>query len=190
MGEAAGGAAGEMPNTGLSTAGALVPARTIRSSERLARWGLGLAVGYITLMVVASGVAARDVQRTLVASGFEPVQVMVAPEAANPFRNSVIATSATSYQRGDYRWLERPRVQLEGDATPIPVRSPVTEAAAATLEARRFLTWSRFPVFQVEDLEDGYQVRIRDLRFSGGRDGGSLGGLMVRLDRELRVVGE
>jgi inner membrane protein len=154
--------------------------RAPRAAERLARWGLGAAVAYITLMVLASGVAEREVRRALAASGFEPEQVMVAPEAANPFRNSILATSSSAYLRGSYHWLERPRFRVTGDPVPIPPSTPVTEAAAATPEAKRFLTWSRFPVFHVTEVEDGYQVRISDLRFAGGRDGG-LGGLTVRV---------
>jgi hypothetical protein len=112
---------------------------------------------------------------------------MVAPEPANPFQSSVLATTSTAYLRGSYQWLARPRFQVAGEAVPIPPRGAVTDAAAATLAARRFLTWSRFPVFQVVVVGEGYLVRIVDLRFEGGRDGG-LGGLMVRLDRELREV--
>jgi inner membrane protein len=161
--------------------------RASRGGERLARWSLGFAVVYITLMVVASGSAAREVRETLIASGFEADQVMVAPEPANPFQSSVLATTSTAYLRGSYQWLARPRFQVAGDPVSIPPRGAVTDAAAATLAARRFLTWSRFPVFQVEEAGEGYLVRIVDLRFEGGRDGG-LGGLMVRLDRELGEV--
>jgi inner membrane protein len=154
--------------------------RAPRAAERLARRGLGGAVAYIALMVLASGAAEREVRRTLAASGFDAEQVMVAPEAANPFRNSILATTSSAFLRGSYHWLERPRVRVEGEAVPIEPRTPAVEAAAATPAARRFLTWSRFPVFQVTEVEDGYRVRISDLRFSGGRDGG-LGGLTVRL---------
>ncbi len=182
-------AAPAVPADGAPTEHASLKAGARRTSERLARWGLGAAVVYITSMVVASTVAARDVRRTLLASGFEPEQVMVAPEPANPFHGSVLATTSAAYLRGSYQWFARPRFRVAGDAVPIPARNAVTAAAAATLEARRFLTWSRFPVFQVEEVADGYLVRIGDLRFDGGRAGG-LGGFTVRLDRELRVVAE
>lgn len=158
--------------------------RAPRSAERLARWGLGGAVAYITLMVLASGAAEREVRRTLAASGFDPVQIMVAPEPANPFLNSVLATSSDAYLRGSFHWLERPRVRMEAASVPIPPRTPVIDAAAATREARRFLTWSRFPFFEVSEAPDGYLVRISDLRFSGGREGG-LGGLTVRVGHEV-----
>jgi inner membrane protein len=161
-----------------------------RHAERLARWGLGVAIGYITLMVIASAVAAREVRRELVAAGFEPAQIMVAPQPANPFQSALLATNASAYLRGSYHWLERPRIRLEGIAIPLYPRSAVTDAAAATVAGQRFLTWSRFPTFQVEEVEDGYRVRIGDLRFGGERGGGSLGGLTVQLDRELQVVGE
>jgi inner membrane protein len=159
-------------------------------AERMARWGLGFAVVYITLMVVASGAAKREVRRTLVAAGFEPEQIMVAPEAANPFSSSILATTSTGYLSGSYHWLAEPRVRLEEDVVRTPIHDAVTDAAAATLEARRYLTWSRFPVFQIEEVSNGYRVLIRDLRFGGDYGSGELGGVMINLDRELRVVGD
>lgn len=163
--------------------------RAPRAAERIALWGVGLGVVYITLMVLASATAEREVRRTLVASGFGPEQVMIAPEPANPFRSSILATSPTAYIRGSYHWLERPRVRLDAEPVPFPPRNAVTEAAASTLAARRYLSWSRFPVFLVQELDDGYLVRIRDLRFMDmdGRDGG-LGGVRVRVDGAGRVV--
>lgn len=157
------------------------------SSERIARWGLGLGIAHITMMVVASASAEREVRRTLIAEGFTPVEVMIEPEPANPFRSSILATSSTSYIRGSYQWLARPRVRLAREPVPFPPRSAATEAASESLAARRFLTWSRFPVYFVDELEDGYLVWIRDLRFMGEREG-ELNGVRVRLDRELRVV--
>lgn len=161
--------------------------RAPRVAERIARWGVGFGVVYITLMVLASAAAEREVRRTLVAIGFGPEQVMVAPEPANPFRSSVLATSSTSYIRGSYHWLQRPRVRLDAEPIPFPPRNELTEAAAETRAARRFLTWSRFPILLVQELEDGYLVQIRDLRFMGTREG-ELNGVRVRLDREGRVV--
>lgn len=61
-------------------------------------------------------------------------------------------------------------------------------AAAATPEARDFLTWARFPWVVVDTLPTGYLVRIGDARYLSGH-AGALSGLEVRLDAELRPVG-
>jgi len=161
--------------------------RAPHAAERIARWGVGFGVVYITLMVLASATAEREVRRELNASGFGPDQVMIAPEPANPFQSSILATSPAAYIRGSYHWLQRPRVRLEDEPVPFPPRNALTEAAAQTTDARRFLTWSRFPIFLVQEVEDGYLVQIRDLRFMGTREG-ELSGVRVRLDREGRVV--
>src|SRR5690606_12691654 len=55
---------------------------------------------------------------------------------------------------------------------------PAVAAARSTLEARRYLTWSRFPYFRVEPDDGGSIVRIDDARYPDGR----LAGVAVRLD--------
>jgi inner membrane protein len=158
-------------------------------SERAARWGLGAAVLYITLMVVASRAAAGEVRRALEGAGVGEVrEVMVAPEPANPFRGSVVASTASAYHLGTFQWLGRPRF-VQSESIPTPRASAVTEAAAATPEGERYLTWSRFPFFEVREVSGGgYVVRIRDARYADVHRAGGLSGVTVRLDRELRAV--
>jgi membrane-bound metal-dependent hydrolase YbcI (DUF457 family) len=48
-----------------------------------------------------------------------------------------------------------------------PAPSPALNNAISSRAAREFLGFARFPLASVEPLEDGFQVRLRDMRFAG-----------------------
>ncbi|HEX7119340.1 MAG TPA: metal-dependent hydrolase [Longimicrobiales bacterium] len=160
-----------------------------RATLAAARWALGVAVAYVVLMVGSGRAAARSVRETAHALGIGPVgRVMVAPTPANPFRSTVVVETPGAYHLGTFDWLRNPRARIGTDSILRVPRGPVIDAAAATARARNFLVWSRFPVFVVDTLADGYRVRIGDARYPDRGEAGGLSGLVVRLDRELRPV--
>src|SRR5690606_42152361 len=109
---------------------------------------------------------------------------MIGPKPADPFAADVVVETPRAYYVGDWHWLATPKFVpvLE----PVPKgEGPIVDAASRTLEARRYLSWSRFPFFEVEAHGDGYLVRIRDMRYRDRE--GRVGGLVVRLDSELQI---
>ena len=62
---------------------------------------------------------------------------------------------------------------------------PIVAAASRTPAARDYLTWSRYPYFEIETRDDGYVVRLRDARYHGL---GGLEGPDVHLDGQLEPL--
>ena len=62
---------------------------------------------------------------------------------------------------------------------------PIVAAASRTRDAQHYLTWSRYPYFEIEARDDGYLVRMSDARYHSL---GRLDGPAVRLDRHLRPL--
>ena len=69
-----------------------------------------------------------------------------------------------------------------------PDPSPALNAALKTHLGVVFTNFTRFPYVQVDDTQDGYEVRIRDLRFGNGSSGSFE--TTIDLDRELRTQSE
>jgi inner membrane protein len=156
------------------------------AAERVARVALGCVVAYMAAALIASAVARREVRTTLAALGIGPItSVMVGPAAANPFAGSVVAATPGAYHLGEWHWFAAPRLRLEPKAIDRREDDPIVAAATRTLSARRYLTWSRYPYFEVDARDDGYVVRVRDARYHGL---GRLEGPDVRLDRNLKPV--
>ena len=62
----------------------------------------------------------------------------------------------------------------------------ITRAALQDPRISGFATWTRFPVFAIENTNYGYRVAISDARYSQ-RVGQGLGATIVELDHELNV---
>jgi inner membrane protein len=150
--------------------------------ERAARIALGAFAIYVGAAVAASAAARSQVRTTLETEGIARIEtIMVAPAAANPFGGDVVVATADEYYVGRWRWFARPRLTLDEHALPRP-RGALYEAAARTEDARRFLTWARFPVIDTGADADGpLVVRFSDVRY---RAAGRLTGPTVRLARD------
>jgi len=155
------------------------------ASERLARIAIGCVVAYMCAALAASAVARREVRSTLTASGLGPItSVMVGPVAANPFAGAVVATTPGVYQLGEWRWFAAPRLKLT-ERLERRADEPAVAAASRVPAAGDYLTWSRYPYFEIERDDGGYLVHMRDARYRGL---GGLDGPDVRLDRDLQPL--
>ena len=155
-------------------------------SERWAQSALACVTAYMAAALAASFVARAQVRTEAGRHGIGPVtDVMVGPAAANPFAGTVVIATASEYHVGTWHWLSDPRLAF--DAAPIDRRlgDPLVAAASLAPDARRYLAWSRFPYFEVEDRADGHVVRVRDARYHGT---GRLSGPDVWLDLDLRPL--
>ena len=154
-----------------------------RGGERGARAALLLTTTYVALMAV-SNVAARRVAGDALAraTGERPARLMTAPVPVNPFVRRVVAEVGDRYHFGTVRWLSRPRFEGEPFTYDAGPRHYAAAAATRGPRVRRFMSWARFPYFEVEERVDHYLVRIGDARYTLD-PAGSWAGLEVEIDR-------
>jgi inner membrane protein len=158
------------------------------AARRAVRLALGVGALYIGTLALTD-LAERSLARAeLAARGIWPVErVMIAPVAANPFAGEVVAETESAYYVGRWDWLKKPRLDLVPEPIPKRVSGPLFAAAARTPEARRFLTWARFPYIDVESDADGHVVSFLDARYHAT---GRLYGPTVNLDVDLELKSE
>jgi hypothetical protein len=136
--------------------------------------------GYILLMGISGVLARRTAERTAaMQTGTGEIRVMAAPELANPFRRRVIAEVGDEYLAGTLVWPGGGRLELR----PLGLGpEPSFHAVAATRgpEARKFLSWARFPYF-LADTNAG-NVIIADARYTV-RPSGSWASVLVEVGR-------
>lgn len=131
-----------------------------------ARWALLVLVLYIGAMAISNVAARGVVRRSLGVMGHsEPQRLMAAPLPLNPLRRWVVIEEEDLYRFGTFNWLRRPRFVLDEF---VIARHPSGIAAAATRgpNARKFLSWARFPYYVVERRRAGQVVHIGDARYT------------------------
>lgn len=147
-----------------------------------ARVGLGLAAAYAAAMAVSAVVGRRAATRELADRTGRPVAaIMLAPQPVTPFVRTVVAAQGDGYRVGRFHWLDGSSID-PGSLRSYPrgdPEHPAVVAARATTVGRRFLSWARFPAFQVEPAgSDRYVVHIVDLRYAD-RPGTSFGAASI-----------
>ena len=136
--------------------------RASPNPERPARVALLLTAAYAVSMML-SGVVGRVAAARLVA-GSE--RRMVGPMPLNPFRRQLVLDFGDAYRYGSVEFLPRPAVEVARGADPKGADDPLARAAAATERGRKFLSWSRFPIFRVErEADGGARVELADARY-------------------------
>jgi len=121
---------------------------------------------YLAAMTAGNSVAQKRVKDWLSNQHGEVLtDVMTGPIPANPFYREVVAVSATHYYG-----LRVPLLgagDLEKIFEPVPKQKPdaIVARALAMPDIRGFVNWMRFPIFEVQTLEGGHRVVIRDLRY-------------------------
>jgi len=108
---------------------------------------------------------------------------MVAPVAMNPFRRWVVLDEGEEYRVGEFDWLRSPRIRYDDlIAFRTSAEDPRAASARAVPEARRFLSWARFPFFRITERATGVDVEIIDARYAVEADA-PFGALSVTLPR-------
>jgi inner membrane protein len=148
----------------------VIMSRPPRRSPRPARIALRLSLVYVVAMA-ASGLAARRIAGPEIAAmSGEPVKrLMVSPFPVNPFLRSVVVEQEDGYRTARFRWLAQRHLDTASVRIFPKGRSdhPAIQAAVGTTVGRRYLSWARFPAFQVEPAGGGdFVVRIVDLRYA------------------------
>jgi inner membrane protein len=163
------------------SAGVLVARR--RGSSRPARVALVVLGVYVGAMALSMQAARSLVRRAAGAAGSRPERIMVAPVPVNPFRRWVVVEEGREYRVGEIDWLRAPPVRRDAlVALPTGAGDPRLARLADVPEASGFLSWARFPFFQVRERETGVEVEIIDARYAVEADA-PFGALRVTLPR-------
>ena len=131
---------------------------------------LAFATGYIVIMAVGGWVSRSIAGRELTALTGEPIEaLMVAPAPVTPMVRTVVSVQGSQYRTAGFHWFSRPHIDPSSVRT-YPRGRPAVPAVARAAETelgRRFLSWARFPVFEVEARPGGGTlVHIFDLRYA------------------------
>lgn len=175
--------------------GALVLGR-LGSPERTAAAGLALAALYVGALV-SSTVAGRALVLDALEGrpGWRVEELMVGPEAVDPFHRQVAARvredagedALAGYRLGRLSWLEGPPVEIAPGLVPGPEPTAPVRAALAAPGVRGFVTWARFPTVELERTGAGTTVHLIDLRYARRPESG-FGTARVELDAGLRPI--
>lgn len=146
-----------------------------------ARTAVTVALLYIVIMKVQSERSKSAVISTLGVSG-DPRRLMMGPlPISMRTRRALIVTDSGYVLRNVHAGLA---VSLGGETEFVPTRAdnPLSRAAMATEEYRRFMRWSRFPYFVPAPAGDSSVVFVGDARYArGGRT--TWAGTRIRLRR-------
>ncbi len=170
--------------------GAIVVARVSgwleERTHQLAAVTLGLAAIYIASMISGTVYTRSLATEAFAERGVEVERILSGPAPGNPLvREGLVEAS------GQYRYFE---IDPLADAyfvepqpkVPIEEPGPVVEAALAAREVRGFRNWVRFLSWEVDELDDGWRVILRDLRYAEpDEDEEGFGVAIVELDEDL-----
>jgi hypothetical protein len=100
--------------------------------------------------------------------GQTPLVVAAFPRPSNPLRWSGVVETDNAVINLDVPLIPGNEFDPEeADVHFKPAPSLALNDAVSSTVAREFLNFARFPLASVEPLEDGFQVRLRDMRFAG-----------------------
>jgi inner membrane protein len=148
--------------------------KPVRLKERFAIAALVMAIVYIGSRITVSGLTEDVVARKTSAE-----RIMVSPDPINPLSWGFVVQAGDEYRFGTYDWVSR-RFEVAPDRLAVAKPSPAWEAAKRHPSVRGFMTWIRFPAYEVEYEDDITRVHIIDARRMSRRRGG-FGGTMVEL---------
>jgi inner membrane protein len=147
----------------------------VRGSRSLATIALIVAFVYIGGRLTVHAMTVNAIQRELPAAQ----RVMASPHPIDPRRWEVVVQTPDAYRYGRYDWRSR-SLTLAAEALPLPQPSVEWDAAQRDPSIRGFVTWMRFPWYEIERRPDGTHVLVHDARYmTRRRAGGGFGGVEV-----------
>ena len=146
-----------------------------KSNRELSTAALVVAACYIGARLTIHYATAADVRKKI--PGID--QLMVAPHPIDPRRWDVVARVGDHYRYGRYLWGNG--LTLANDSIAVAKPSREWDLARSDPSIRGFITWVRFPWYEVK----GDTVYVNDARYlTRGRRG--FGGVMVRVPAAKR----
>ncbi|MDP9191046.1 MAG: metal-dependent hydrolase [Acidobacteriota bacterium] len=149
-----------------------------RGPKSLATIALIVAFSYIGARLTIHAVTASTVRKEL-----RNVQaLMVSPHPIDPRRWEVVAQVGNVYRYGHYTWRTR-KLALAEETIPLPKETAEWAEARRHPSVRGFMTWVRFPWYEIERTDQGTRVLIHDARYlTRRRPGSGFGGVEVLLE--------
>lgn len=145
--------------------------RELPGATRPALITLLVATLYISLMIGGSRTAHHAAHHAIEERGLGPIhKLMAGPIAVNPFKREIIYDRGPEYGRGMVTFTPSPDVWLNPEMLPKMDDNPYVLEAVNDPSFQRFLYWSRFPIFGIEEEGDSVRVYVSDLRFSDSSD--------------------
>jgi inner membrane protein len=148
-----------------------------RVKRSLAIPALAIACVYVGARLVIHELTVREVRREIGAE-----RLMASPHPLDPTRWDVVAEVGSEYRYGQYTWLDR-TLRLETHRIPVAKPSREWDAARRDPSVRGFMTWVRFPWYEVDERPDGTHVFVRDARYAVRRGNRGFGGVEVTIPR-------
>lgn len=130
-------------------------------SSGVATVGLGLLLAYVGGRAVLHA-QALDLGRVMVPRA--PKAIAAIPAPLDPFRWKVIADTGDAYWSGEVHLRQARSPRLERREKP-PEDAWVLAARTESDVAATFLSFSRFPLWEVDETAEGRSVSWHDLRF-------------------------
>lgn len=151
---------------------------------------LGVLGLYILFMFTGSLLTSSHARAYLAGEGVKVDEIMPNPLPARPLLRTGIAASDTNYYRFEVNWMRPGSFSLNGDPLPIEEPNHIVEAALSSPDIRGLRNWMRFPAYEVRELDNGWQVIIRDLRYvhPEQESPAGIGMAVVELDEALQVL--
>jgi inner membrane protein len=161
-------------------------------THQVATVSLALAAIYIAAMISGTVYTRTMATAAFEEQGVEVDHVLSGPVPGNPLvREGVVqGSSASGVTR--YRFFHIDPLADDTFVEPHPGVTvedpgPIVEAALSAPQVRGFRNWVRFPSWEVQKLDDGYRVILRDLRYvePGATESRGIGLAIVELDENL-----
>ncbi len=127
---------------------------------------LSVVAAYVILMAVSNVAGRAVVAASLAQDGVAVEGIMVAPVPLNPLVRRVVIEDDDAYRFGTLKWLDRPAFTLDPDTLDKQSEHPAVAAAVRGPRSRKFMSWARFPFFEVDGSDGGYTVHIGDARYT------------------------
>lgn len=151
-------------------------------SQSIPRYALIATSCYIVMrLLVNEATEAKVATEVTRLAGTAPSRVMASPHPLDPLRWDVVAQTGDVYRFGRFHW--RSGLALAEDRLPVAKPSREWDAARRDPSVRGFVTWMRFPWYEIERDANETRVLIHDARYAVRRRSGGFGGVMVRLPR-------
>jgi inner membrane protein len=129
--------------------------------ERPARTALLLTAAYAVAMILSGVVGRIAADRSVPGSQ----RRMVGPMPLNPLQRQLVLDFGETYRYGSVAFRPLPRTEVSGE-DPKGADDSLAREAAATDQGRKFLSWSRFPIYRVDRAADGSaRVELADARY-------------------------
>jgi inner membrane protein len=141
--------------------------------EWLPTAALLLAFAYIGARLTIHEITERRIARELAST-----DVMASPHAIDPLRWYFVARTGDVYRYGRFHW--RRGLTVSPNRLPVPRPSPEYELAKRDPHIQGFLSWVRFPWYEVVRTPAETRVLLHDARYVVRRQaGGGFGGVEV-----------